>query len=254
MKQKNCLALLCATVLAAACSFGGYYSSFHSNSSFEMASRDVMLSMDECVDSVLFVTNDFYGSGDYAMGFAHAEFDAVSQHAKQPGFVISLQKDNTLQEGYARPFSAFSKTGGYQSFAYVVYTDIAGFKTPHGTAFTSASNGTAALEYVYVNNTNEVVNLVTFGNAEKGIAPFGPDDYLKLTITIHTVSSTRTVEVMLADYTGSELKLVKDWTKVEFTGVTGFTFLDYSVTSNRRDIPLMFCLDQLVAQVEIGEK
>lgn len=254
MNLKKCMAGIGTVMLAAACNLGGFYQSFDSNSSFELASRDMLLSMEECVDSVLYLAGDFYGSTDYAMGFAHAKFDNSTHVATKPGFVISLQKDNTLREGYARPFASFSKTGGYQTYAYAVYTDIAGYLTPHGVAFGAASSGTATLQHMFVNNTNEVVNQVTFGVPDRGIAPFAPGDYLKLSITIYYAGSSRVKEVMLADYTGSELKLIKDWEKVSFSDVSGFEFLDFSVSSNRRDVPLTFCLDQLVAHVEIGEK
>ena len=255
MKFKKCLAGVGAALLIAACDFGGSYSSFYSNSSFELASMYELMSLEECVDSIVYVNQNFYGSTDYAMVFAPATINKGTHQAVKPGFIISMQKDNTLAEGYKRPFSAFSKYGGYQTFAYAVYTDVRGYgESVHGAGFSAYSEGKADLEYFYVNNTNEVVNLVTYGVPEKNIPPFATGDYLKLTLTAHLDGTTKQQEIMLVDFTGSEQKVIKDWEKVTCSGMTGFSYLDFSVSSNRQDVPLNFCLDQLVTHVEIGKK
>lgn len=250
MKTRNLLCSFGLALLLAACNPPGYYSSFTSRSSFELAPMNEMLN--ESVDSVLYLTNEFCGSYDCAVVFAPASINRETNKAAKPGFIISLQKDKTLEEGYAgKPFAAFSKVGGSEAYAYAVYADVPGSTPEHTVAFTAQTAGMANLEYCYVNNTNEVVNLVTYG--AEGIEPFGPGDYLKVTMTIHSAGATTTQkEIMLADYTGSSLELIKEWTKVELSA--SFTYMDISVTSNRTDIPRNFCLDELVAHVEIGEK
>ena len=50
---------------------------------------------------------------------------------------------------------------------------------------------------------------------------------------------------------GSELNLLKEWTAVKTEEFGKFQYLDFSVTSNRTDVPLQACIDYLVTNIEI---
>ena len=166
------------------------------------------------------------------------------------GFVISDRHDPRLEEGYvAKDMAVLSKGGAYGE-AYAIFVDKLGAAPRHVVTFDYNDLGFCMLNGFYVHNTNRVATLASFGLED---APaFGPGDFLKLTVTGYLgTTKTSTVEVMLADYTGSELKLLKEWTAVETKDFGKFQYLDFSLTSNREDVPLQACIDYLVTQIEI---
>ena len=166
------------------------------------------------------------------------------------GFVISDRHDPRLEEGYvAKDMAVLSKGGAYGE-AYAIFVDKPGAAPRHVVTFDYNDLGFCMLNGFYVHNTNRVATLASFGLED---APaFGPGDFLKLTVTGYLgTTKTSTVEVMLADYTGSELKLLKEWTAVETKDFGKFQYLDFSLTSNRNDVPLQACIDYLVTQIEI---
>lgn len=176
------------------------------------------------------------------------EFKGLSE---EPGFVFSLQRDPVSEEGHAaRPYAAFGRGGYANGGGYVVYQDIVGAKVPHTVTFIYPTKGTCALTGFFVNNTNEIVNLARFGNDV--CVPFQPGDYLKLTVTGYVGDkASGTLETMLVDFTGSELKLVDEWTAVKCETISNFQYLDFSLSSNRQDIPLRVCIDDLVAYIDV---
>lgn len=47
------------------------------------------------------------------------------------------------------------------------------------------------------------------------------------------------------------MNLLKEWTAVKTEEFGKFQYLDFSVTSNRTDVPLQACIDYLVTNIEI---
>ena len=168
----------------------------------------------------------------------------------QTGFVLSLRHDPTLAEGHqAKPMAVLSKSGAHGN-TYVVYVDKAGAPESHTVYFDYASYGTCTLDGFCVNNTNQVATIATYGM--EGIPAFAPGDWLKLTVTGYKGSSKAgTCEVMLADYTDAELNVIKEWTAVPTEDFGTFESLDFTVTSNRTDVPLEVCLDYFQATVSV---
>lgn len=263
MKLKICLAGLAAAVLISACNMGGsYHTTFYSAASFEFYSNLAsQLAHNGCRDSLITLETPFYG----ATGLIVKNAKTAGTLVTEPGFIVSMQKDKGQGADYAtRPFASFStQYAGYKTFAFGVYADIRGAvpSKTHTVTFDSPDTGTADLLGYYVNNTNEIVNLVKYGSEARGIPPFAPGDKLTLTLTAYPATATNagssapiTREVVLAERTESDLKLVSDWQEVKIDNMKNFLYLDFAVTSNRTDIPLNVCIDHLTAFIEIGEK
>ena len=42
-----------------------------------------------------------------------------------------------------------------------------------------------------------------------------------------------------------------EWTAVKCETISNFQYLDFSLSSNRQDIPLRVCIDDLVAYIDV---
>ncbi|MBO7640921.1 MAG: DUF4465 domain-containing protein [Bacteroidales bacterium] len=196
------------------------------------------------VDSLITTFQDYIFSG--ADGLSFIGPDLISPC----GFIISVRHDPLLADGHvAKDYAVLSKTAAH-GVTYVVYVDQPGAPVKQTVNFDYVQYGTCALNGFIVNNTNKVATLATYGLGE---APaFAPGDWMKLTVTGYKGSTKgNSVEVLLADYTGPELKVIKEWTAVETKDFGEFTTLSFSVTSNRDDVPLEVCMDYLQASISV---
>lgn len=244
MKLKFLLpAVLSLGALLSACSSkeNGTHSSYYGICSFEYTDLETVWT-----DS-LYMTDGFVG----ADGVSFSGYNPAStMNPTETGFVISARHDSRLEAGYqARDLAVLDK-GAFHGTTYVIYVDKNGAAPRHTVSFDYNSLGTCMLNGLYVHNTNRVATLAAYGLGD--VPAFAKGDWLKLTITGYLgTTKTSTVEVMLADYTGAELNLLKEWTAVKTEEFGKFQYLDFSVTSNRTDVPLQACIDYLVTNIEI---
>lgn len=242
MKLKKSLAFIGGALLAVACDLGGYQSAFYSEGTFETLDPQEFLMYAK--DSVMIYEQPFWGSNSLA--YANATVNNENR-ATKAGFIISMQKDGRLAEGYTpKPFASFGKTGGHNSYAFAVYMDTPGAEPKPGITFAEKQYGTATFTGFSYNNTAEIVNLVTYGSAT--VPPFKQGDWLRLTVSDGTVN--KVVDLALYD---TELKVVDKWERVEITDMKDFENLYFSVKSNRPDFPLNVCLDLIRAYIEISK-
>ena len=195
----------------------------------------------------LYRTEYFYGADGVVFSGSNPSSTIAPN---ETGFVISARHDPLLAEGHqAKELAVLSKGGAYGE-TYAVFEDKQNAAPRHVVVFDYVDYGYCNLNGFCVNNTNQVATLASFGL--NGAPAFGPGDWLKLTITGYLgTTKTNSVEVMLADYTGSELALLKEWTEIETQDFGKFQYLDFSVTSNRTDVPLQACIDYLVTYIEL---
>lgn len=241
MKGNKFLAGIGAAFCFVACNFiGGNYSSFNDVATFEYAyTLADQVAMQECKDSLIILDQPFAGSNYFVLQNA----TIANGMTLQPGFIISVKKNNSPDEMV--PYASFSRTGGYQSFSYAIYTDVRGASsTPHSVKFPFSDQGTASFVGFYVNNTNEVVNLVE-NRFEDGD---------KMTLTVTTRPGGKETEVVLAEKKDGKLEVIKEWKEVRSQDSEAFSELNFSVTCNRPDIPLNVCIDNLTNHLTFGEK
>ena len=240
MKGNKFLAGIGAAFCLVACNFlGGNYSSFNDVATFEYAyTLAEQVAMPECKDSLFILEKEFPGSNYFLLQNA----TIANGMTVRPGFIISVKKNNSPDEMV--PYASFSRTGGYQSFGYAIYTDVRGASSTPSVQFPFSNEGTASFVGFYVNNTNQVVNLV-----ERLF-----EDGDKMTLTVTTRPGGKETEVVLAEKKDGKLEVIKEWKEVRSQDSEAFSELNFSVTCNRTDIPLNVCIDNLTNHVTFGEK
>lgn len=164
------------------------------------------------------------------------------------GWKVSLKKGDASEPAEQQMFSSAGQFVGFsKNQAYAVYTsspkdyDIV-FK--YSEYFTKSSCNVVGF---YINNTKYVETL-----AEKGLIADG--DYLKVTATFYKGSlPVCTEEYYLVDYSGTEKKIVKDWTAWEMENARkcDVDAVKFAVSSASGTLPESFCLDFLVASISV---
>lgn len=243
MDMKLKIWILTALVLggmAAACNPSGTNSSnYTAVCTFEYSDIDNYL-----VDSLITEFQNYIFAGSDGLSFVGP--DPISPC----GFIISVRHDPLLEAGHvAKEYAVVSRSAAH-GVAYVVYVDQPGSAEKKTVNFDYAQYGTCTLDGFMFNNTNKVATLATYGLGD--VPAFAPGDWMKLTVTGYKGSTIGgTVAVDLVDYTGTELKVIKDWTAVETKDFGQFTTLCFKVTSNREDVPLEVCIDYLQASISV---
>lgn len=170
------------------------------------------------------------------------------------GWKVSLRKggmeqaDDVLKYASAGPNAGLTDSkGGFSDKTYAVwspsmldYDIIFSYKN-------SFSKSTCFVSGFYINNTKYVEKL-----AEEGLITDG--DFLKVTAKFFNGDiPVANEEFYLVDYTGSERKIVKDWTAWEMKDASKFDVdaIKFDVTSNNVALPQNFCLDFLVAAIAV---
>lgn len=171
------------------------------------------------------------------------------------GWKISLKKgsdkDSEELQMYtsAGPYAGLTDSKkGYASKAYAVYSPS---MTPDADIVFNYkkyfSKSTCYVTGFYINNTKYVEKLAEAGKIADG-------DYLKVTATFYKDDiAVCTEEFPLVDYTGSEKKVVKDWTAWDMSNARQFDIdaIKFDVSSSSGIFPPVFCLDFLVASISV---
>ena len=210
---------------------------------------------DNAWDWESFVDRFFNGGKDTVVTYPYFSTGAISVCAK-------LSDDETFQGGFAlcrgvdtlatpdrKPsrFAVFDKGGHENSYAYVVFHDTTATLMPEHSVLAPVPNdqSTNIPAVVFVQNVQAVVQAVRLGSGLAG-GPFGAGDYLTLTITGYKGAS-KVGEKSVNLVSGTEA-LVK-WTEVDLSGIGSVDVLDFHLASNREDLPLYCCVDDLVFHV-----
>jgi len=236
--MKKLLVILIGAVCITSCLKGSYQSNYTAVCSFEFNNifKDSLYSKSYFAEGG-FVFNSFRNKSEQFLG----------------GFMISMKCDTIYKSGHISrsPYCVADTTAIGKCF--LVFKQSEKETMPeHDIIFLSTEAGIAMPQNCYVNNTNDVANIVMFGR--DAVPAFKEGDYLKLTITATLGGKVKDkkVEVNLAEYKGV-LKVLKDWKLVNLTSLGDFDFLDFELTSNRNDIPMLFCMDHFVAKVDISQ-
>ena len=120
----------------------------------------------------------------------------------------------------------------------------------HLAHFYQAGYGTLNLGKCYVNNTNQMVTIAHYGLAahddKEAIPAFEEGDYLTLQFIGQSLSGNmKNVEVTLAKYENGALQVCDEWKEVDLSVLGAIDYLDVLMSTNRRDLPLCFCIDNL---------
>ena len=240
-------AAICA-LAATSCIKGSYHNSYTAYCTFESSDTT---SSNKFFDGV-FKSSDFY-MGDGALAFCGKRTDDGEFRG---GLMVGIRKDFRLEEDYIPQslYTVVDSTGGAsKSIGFGIFVDSKSDSSmpEHEVVFTYRATGTCSLAALFVNNTSYVAHAVKYG-LPGGIQAFKQGDKLTFKVTGYANGAvTGTATIDLAKYDGNGLSLITKWEKMDVSKIGQFEFLDFSLETNRLDIPQMCCIDNLVASVSI---
>lgn len=169
------------------------------------------------------------------------------------GWKVSLKKggvndtDDLLLFTSAGKYAGYTEsTSGFASKAYAVYTPS--LSSEYDIVFKYADNFSKSNCNVlgfYINNTKYIEKLAEEGGINDG-------EYLKVTATFFKNGlPVCNEEFVLVDYTGSERKVVKDWTAWDMKTAKTKDVDAVKFSIDTASLPPYFCLDFLLASVSV---
>lgn len=194
-------------------------------------------------DSLMFDSEIGLGIGFDYLGFYHklnAEKTDVAG-----GFIASYLSPVKADAGgnnSDRLYDILSK----KKNTYLVYRNNGQPDMPeHDIQFMSKKYGTCTMVGCYVTNTVEAADSV--------LANFEVGDRLTLKATGYLDGSkTGEAEIALADFSAQKDSIVSTWTAFNLSKLGSVEYVEFTVTSTKPDVPLDFCLDDMIASIELS--
>jgi len=202
-------------------------------------------SLDQYKDSVLNYFRSGYLFAEGALFF----YDKGDEDELAGGFGLSMKCDPVVKPGHkTRSVMAVCDTAAYrESTGFAVFRQSSQMPD-YGITFNYASEPDcyAQIRGMFVCNTNYMANIMAYG--QDGIPAFREGDYLRLTVNSDSGASS---SIDLASFKDGKLTYIHDWTSWDVSKVGAFKALQFTLTSNRSDIPLYCCLDDVTAYVHV---
>lgn len=163
------------------------------------------------------------------------------------GFLASYLCTRRAEEGGDNANRAYVINPKYTRNTYMVYRQNPqdANMPEHDVAFLQKSHGTCEMVGCFVTNTVEVADSVA--------ANFGLGDRLTLTATGYLAGAkTGEVEIALADFSAQKDSIVSKWTAFDLKKLGFVEYVEFSMHSTRPDVPLNFCLDEMVSSINLS--
>ncbi len=200
------------------------------------------------VDS-LYLTNYFAGGSSSYGNLVFNSYRLATYSQMTGGFGITAKRDSSLviKEDNSYPqYTMFATSAANNSnMSAVFYQNPASSLMPqHHILFLDSQYGTCAPAYFLINNTQKTVCDV--------LEEFEDGDWLKLTITGYNgTNETGTIEYYLVDFSEGNSTIVTNWETVNLASLGSIEYIDFELSSNRESFPNTFCIDNLVASIEV---
>ncbi len=245
MKFSRILLAISIAACISSCMKGGYETSFTGVGNFEYS------------DTSKYFVNGIYDKQDLIMASASLSFNGKRNDDGEffGGVMAGIRRDSVYLEGYV-PKSLYTVCDPYggagKSSGFGILFDSKGAMPEHEVSFLYSNIGTCTLSALAVANTTYIVNTIMFGL--NGIPAFESGDYLTLKVTaIRDGQKASSASIDLAKHNGKSLEIITKWTAMDVTAIGSFEYLDLDLESNRTDLPLYCCIDNLVANVTIKQ-
>lgn len=241
--KKIIVFIIAASALLAACTTGpGYSAEYYENVSFEYSYdyKDYPELFGE--DSTYFDVKGGIGIGWGDLGFFHK----VENNEFKGGFILSYLKpagDGTKERPQDYVVSPYRAMGSFyptnRTYSIYINNKDNAMMPEHDFKFYSVKYGTCTMSHCWVNNTEEVFDAVKKN--------FKPGDELRLkAIGYLNGAQTGTAEIKMAADTA-----IYNWTKFNLAPLGSVEDIDFEVTCTNSNVPLNFCLDELVAKIKV---
>jgi hypothetical protein len=200
--------------------------------------------------------NDFRPANGFTTGgfLLNNNFDPT--YGTSSGFSVSSKVDNTFGGlDYTHEFGAYAPLGANGTGAGGSATYGVAFNFSQGDAVINLPSGTSP---VSMDVTNTTYTAQSISQGDSFARAFHQGDYFRLDILGYsgangTGTQVGDVPFFLADYRGSSLQLVSNWTTVSLSPLAGAMSLEFSLTSLDvgqfgLNTPAYFAADNLIAQ------
>lgn len=168
------------------------------------------------------------------------------------GFALVGLADDVLEEDHvANPLCVYGT--GYKNSRFYATFKYSSQMPEYDGYFRYAGLGYLKLGECYVNNTNQVVTIAKLGLP--GIPPFAEGDYLKVKMVANanlSTTDTKSIEFTLAEFKDGNLNVIDEWTRVDLEPLETVEGLKILVQSNRNDVPLMFCMENVTIASKVS--
>ena len=142
--------------------------------------------------------------------------------------------------------------GAALSKGYGIFYDSQVAMPDHEVVFNLRSIGTCSLNGLCVANTNYTVNAAKYGFSD--CPKFQEGDYLKFTVNAikgETKTGSASIDLVKCDKSGLTVQI--GWKAMEIKNALPFDYLDFELQTNRADLPLYCCIDNMVASVSVKQ-
>lgn len=193
-------------------------------------------------DSLMFDANKGLGIGVDYMGFYHKLNPEKTEVLG--GFVashLSSVRADEAGDNANRLYTPLSKDKN----TYLVYRTADLPNMPeHDFQFMAKQLGTCGMTGCYVTNTVEVADSV--------MAHFEVGDRMTLKATGYLDGAkTGEAEIYLADFSAEKDSIVSTWTAFNLSKLGSVEYVEFTVTSTKPDVPLNFCIDDVIASINL---
>lgn len=226
-------------------------------SSFEQSYTDICTF--EYRDTSQYFVNGLFNKSDFGTGNSNALTLCGKRHEEsgefRGGMMVGIRRDSTYREGYIPKnlwVVADSVGGAALSKGYGIFYDSQVAMPDHEVVFNLRTIGTCSLNGLCVANTNYTVNAAKYGFSD--CPKFQEGDYLKFTVNaIQGEAKTGSASIDLVKYDKSGLTVQIGWKAMEIKNALPFDYLDFELQTNRADLPLYCCIDNMVASVSVKQ-
>lgn len=244
--MKKILILFTVAISAISCLTQGSFSqSYIADITFDFTDKVYMTNFKDS----LYVLSEGSGFayGQYPVVFTQKHLDGKFQG----GFLMSCLKgesDGKLEDEAKENdlYRVHSKSGAGSTSGYAVFYNnpVESMMYPHDVEFGYKDAGSFTPYSCYVNNTTHV--------ARKIKENFVDGDRLVLKAIGHRHDGTKAeASIVLAEYTEAKDSVMYNWTEFNLTALGSVDFIDFEMNSTNPSVPAYFCLDGLLAGVQI---
>lgn len=196
-----------------------------------------------------------FPSGSFTTGGFTLNNNYNSQFGSWSGFSVSSMVDNTFGgNDYSHQYGAYAPLGAHGTGSGGSATYGVAYNFNQGDAIINLPAGTNP-KSIDITNTTYVAQSIVEG--DQFARAFHHGDYFKLDILGYSgLNGTGTqvgdVPFYLADFRGTSLILVSDWTTVDLSSLAGSSSLEFNLTSTDNgqfgmNTPAFFAVDNITA-------
>ena len=244
--MKKILSLCLVAVSAISCLTQGSFSqSYVADITFDFTDKVYQTSFKDSV--YVLSEGSGFAYGQYPIVFTQKYLDGKFQG----GFLMSCLKgegNGKLDEAAKGNdlYRVHSKSGADGTKGYAVFYNnpVESMMYPHDIEFGYKDAGSFTPYSCYVNNTTYVARAIKEN--------FVDGDKLVLKATGHRHDgSTAAASIVLAEYTEAKDSVMYNWTKFDLSTLGSVDYVDFELNSTNSSVPAYFCIDGLLAGVQI---